>query len=295
MKAFPIPVVSFGPDAPADDEALDYLPLPKDMDTYQPPALPEPEALKLRPAAQAALAAVLDALQAVAEQTPAPGTTPFTRAVPLNHLAAEDRALIHQVLGEGEASARVAPDADGVEVHIQESLFAGVWRVVTTQGGTCLDDRVEVGAVPQVLRDVARADALDPPAPWRGALPPGVQNAPLLVDEVRDHSRRWQPGQVPQVVNLSLLPVTPEDIAYLDHLLGTGRITVLSRGYGNCRITNTRLPHGWRVVYYNGMDTVILNSVEVVDVPEAALAAPEDLSDSHARLADVLNWLHEAA
>ena len=90
------------------------------------------------------------------------------------------------------------------------------------------------------------------------------------------------------MVNLTLLPVTPEDIAYLDHQLGTGRVLLLTRGYGNCPITNTRHPHCWRVVYYNSMDAVILNTVEVVDMPEVAMAAPEDLRDSHTRLADVL-------
>ena len=96
------------------------------------------------------------------------------------------------------------------------------------------------------------------------------------------------------MVNLTLLPVTPGDIAFLDHQLGTGRVLMLSRGYGNCRITNTRHPNCWRVVYYNSMDSVILNTVEVVDMPEVAVAAPEDLRDSHTRLADVLAYLESA-
>jgi len=84
------------------------------------------------------------------------------------------------------------------------------------------------------------------------------------------------------------------DIAFLDHHLGTGDLTVLSRGYGNCRITSTRLAHVWRVVYYNSADAVILNSVEVTALPDVALAAPEDLRDSHERLADILAMLHES-
>lgn len=292
MKAFPIPVVSFGPDAPADDQALDYLPLPKDMDTYHPPVLPEPEVLLIHTGAKAVLHATLAALQDIVRDGASPHSS---RVVRLQDLSPGEHQIVHQVLGEGEASARIAADASGVEVAIQESLFAGVWRVVTTRDGVALDDRIEVGAVPQVLREVARSDVLASPPQWTGALPPGVQNAPLLVDEVRDHSRRWQPGQVPQVVNLSLLPVSPADIAYLDHLLGTGRITMLSRGYGNCRITNTRLANCWRVVYYNSTDAVILNAVEVVDMPDVALAAPEDLQDSRDRLADVLNWLTDAS
>ena len=45
------------------------------------------------------------------------------------------------------------------------------------------------------------------------------------------------------------------------------------------------------MVYYNSMDKVILNTVEVVDMPEVAMAAPEDLRDSHERLGEVMAWL----
>ena len=148
--------------------------------------------------------------------------------------------------------------------------------------------------MPALLRVVAEEDAEREYRPWLGPLPPNVQNAPLLVDEVRDQVARWQPGNTSHVVNLTLLPVTPEDIGFLDHQLGTGRVLLLSRGYGNCRISNTRLPHCWRVVYYNSMDKVILNTVEVVDMPEVAMAAPEDLRDSHERLQDVLGYLEQS-
>jgi len=96
------------------------------------------------------------------------------------------------------------------------------------------------------------------------------------------------------VVNLSLLPLNPTDIAHLDHQLGTGRVLILSRGYGNCRITNCGVPNTWRVVYYNSQDAVILNSVEVCDMPEVACAAPEDLQDSVERLTEVLQWVSQA-
>ena len=39
------------------------------------------------------------------------------------------------------------------------------------------------------------------------------------------------------------------------------------------------------------MDKVILNTVEVVDMPEVAMAAQEDLQDSYDRLCEVLAWL----
>jgi hydrogenase-1 operon protein HyaF len=79
----------------------------------------------------------------------------------------------------------------------------------------------------------------------------------------------------------------------MDLQLGTGRVLILSRGYGNCRISNCCVPNTWRVVYYNSQDTVILNSVEVTDMPEVACAAREDLEDSAERLTEVLAWVRQ--
>jgi len=287
MKAFPIPVVALGPGTQTEDETLDYIAMPKDMDTWRPPVLPEPEALASRPKARAALGCVLALLDRAA-QGEAGGQ------VSLLDLPAADLQLVNQLLGEGEASALVRAEGSPLEVRVQESVFAGVWRVMSFHAGVRVDDVVEVGPIPALLLAAADEDAESVYQPWRAPLPPNVQNAPLLVEELRDQIARWQPGQPPHVVNLTLLPVTPEDIAFLDHQLGTGRVLMLSRGYGNCRITNTRHPNCWRVVYYNSMDSVILNTVEVVDMPEVAVAAPEDLRDSHTRLADVLAYLESA-
>ena len=289
MKDFPIPLVALGPGTQPEDESLDYLPLPKDMSTYRPPVLPEPEELVGLDQARAALQQVLALLEQGAEGG-APGL------VPLRQLTPRDFRIINQVLGEGEASAIVQLGAGNLEVRVQESVFAGVWRLMTWRheegrDAELVDDAIEVGPVPSLFAATAAEDVWASPPQWNGLLPPNVQNAPLLVDEIRDQVARWRPGQVSHVVNLTLLPVTPEDIGFLDHQLGTGRVLMLSRGYGNCRISNTRLPNCWRVVYYNSMDKVILNTVEVVDMPEVAMAAPEDLRDSHERLREVMAWL----
>jgi hydrogenase-1 operon protein HyaF len=118
-------------------------------------------------------------------------------------------------------------------------------------------------------------------------------NVPSVLVELEDQRRSWRSGDLAHVVNLTLLPLTPQDIGYLDHRLGTGHVLILSRGYGNCRITNCCVPNTWRVVYYNSMDTVILNSVEVTDMPEVACAAPEDLRDSTERVDEVLKWVQQ--
>ncbi|MDE2604349.1 MAG: hydrogenase expression/formation protein [Burkholderiales bacterium] len=289
MKDFPIPVVAFGPGSQVEDETLEYMDMPKGMDTYRPPVLPEPEAIAERAGAHRALRETLAALGA----TRADG---LPRRVSLLGFGAADLALVNQVMGEGEVGARVTPAAEGgAELRVQESVFAGVWRVMRLQGGALVEDYLEVGPVPSALREAAMEDVAArrlPPLP--APLPEGVMNAPMLLNEIEDHWHDWKPGQAPRVVNLTLLPMGVPDISFLDHQLGTGRVLILSRGYGNCRITNTRMPQCWRVVYYNSQDTVILNTVEVIDMPEVACAAREDLEDSHERLAEVLQWVDGA-
>lgn len=285
-KPFPIPVVAFGPGAQTEDEVLDYLPMPGAMATFQTPVLPEAEEIAARRGALRILDEIVAALQ---RATRGAAVAP----IGLDGLDDADLTLLNQVLGEGEVGAQVLAEHGRGHARVQESVFAGVWRVVEVMADGALRDRIEVGAVPALLQQAAREDACSarPPAP---PLPPTVMNAPALLVELEDHRQQWRPGQGVQIVNLTLLPMSPDDIAYLDHVLGTGRVLILSRGYGNCRITNARVPNTWRVVYYNSQDTVILNTVEVTGIPEVACAAPEDLADSLERLTEVLQWVQQA-
>lgn len=283
-KAFPIPVVAFGPGSQAEDEGLDYITLPSGMHTFQPPLLPEPEAVQGHEGALRALDAVLASLQAAVRGEPAP-------PVPLGGLSAADLALVHQVLGEGEVSAQVLPAPGRPQAQVQESVFAGVWRVVEVLADGQVRDRIEIARLPALLAQAAREDEM--PAQALPAPPPAVMNAPALLAELADQRQHWRAGQPPHVINLTLLPLGPGDIAWLDHVLGTGRVLILSRGYGNCRITNTGWPNTWRLVYYNSQDVVILNTVEVTALPEVACAASEDLADSLERFTDVMAWVRQ--
>jgi hydrogenase-1 operon protein HyaF len=267
-RPFPIPVVTIGPGSQPESDAPEFLPMPHDMSVYQAPPLPEPEAFAGRTGALASLHAALDALQRT--------------------LNAADRALLNQVLGEGEVAALVH-GADGL--HAQESVFAGVWRVLQMADGAVVRDTLEIGAFPQAVASASRG-TLVPPVP--ATLPDGVMNAPAILEELRDRARTWQPGQPAHVMNLTLLPLTPADSELLQGRLGEGRVQVLSRGYGNCRIVDTRCTNVWRVTYFNSTDIIILDTLEVGGVPEVACAAPEDLACSAERLAEVLQWVETA-
>jgi hydrogenase-1 operon protein HyaF len=288
MKEFPIPVTMIGPGSQVEDETLEYMPMPQGMETFRAPVLPEPEEVADRVlACQALREALVQLGHALSDGE--------SRTVSLDGLPSADLNLINTVLGEGEVSALVSTRSDAsFELRVQESVFAGVWRVITTIHGVVTSDAIELGYVPQALKDVAAQDVWDKVPRWQGPLPPNVQNAPILLSEIEDQWKQWKLGQPAYVVNLTLLPMSVEDIGFMDHHLGTGRVLILSRGYGNCRITNTCMPNTWRVVYYNSQDVVILNTVEVVELPDVAQAAKEDLEDSYERLKEVLEWVEGA-
>jgi hydrogenase-1 operon protein HyaF len=280
MRALPIPVVAFGPGSQAEAEPPVYFDMPKDMATYRPPALPDPGHFAAHRDALAALAAVQRAVDGwLAGGTPEP--------IELGGLDAAGRALVDQVLGEGEVAAQVTGDPG---VQAQESVFAGVWRVLELERGAVVRDAVEVGPVPRVLLAAALADAIAAPVP---AGPPAAEtmNAPSVYEELLDRSRRWCAGEPAHVVNLTLLPLSEGDSLYLEARLAAGRVQLLSRGYGNCRIVGLRLPHVWRVSYFNSQDRVILDTLEVGGIPEVACAAREDLEDTAVRLREVLEWV----
>lgn len=284
-KPFPLPLVAFGPGSQAEDEAMDFLPMPRDMHTYRAPPLPEPEALASHGAALEALHQVLALLRGQLN-----GTGDSATAIDISALGDADRALVNQVLGEGEVAVQVTGERG---LQAQESVFAGIWRVLLRDGGAIVRDTIEVGAFPRGAAAAARDDGLPMP-PLPAIHPPGTMNAPAVLEELREHSMAWAAdpdGSAPHVINLTLLPLAAADSEYFESRLGRGRVLVLSRGYGNCRIADTRVAGVWRVTYFNSSDIVILDTLEVGNVPEVALAARQDLEDSAERLQEVLEWV----
>lgn len=267
-----------GPGSQGEEDTLDYLPMPKDMRTYRPPVLPEPEEIRDRQQLKSWFGHLLEA----AGQWQ-PGQTAIR--LDMGGLSLADRQLIDQVLGEGEVSAQITLGAG--RVSAQESVFAGVWRLRGFDGvGLPTEDYVEVGDVPAMAREAA-AQGLA--APLHAEATPGVINATALLTEIAEQVGHR--GPQPHVINLSLLPFSPEDASWLDARLGRGQVTFLSRGYGNCRVTATGITRVWWVQYFNSQDALILNTLEISDMPEVAQAAAEDLQDTTERLREVLEWI----
>lgn len=279
LRPFPISVVAMGPGSQGE-EAPDYMPMPR-METFAAPRLPD----NVSPEAVAAASEMLGAFVERME------TCGFTGGAELNllELRPSVREVINQSLGFGEVSAfTTAPR----HWRVQETAFAGLWRVLeVAEDGQFVIDRLETGTIPKVLtgsmHSVAAADLAAP------TYPEGIMNAPALVEEIRLQAAAWQPGDAAHIINLTLLPVSDADLDTLYGWLGHREVSILSRGYGNCRITSTRLKNVWWVQYFNSMDTLILNSIEIVGMPDVALAADEDFTDSIERLREYLDMMAE--
>jgi hydrogenase-1 operon protein HyaF len=286
MNTFPIPVVGIGPGSQIEEDELTYMQMPQGMQTYTNPILPEPEDILSLKQAHAVLREIHLGLQRVAQGE-------HSIVVDLSHLDAANLQLVNQVLGEGEVSARIEAQ---YSMRIQEAVFTGVWRTVISDGVTVISDHIEIGRIPSVLVSAAQQGVqhqMNTPMVLPEQLPFGVMNAPSIVTELNDKIATWETGMPAHVINLTLLPLSPEDVTFLEQQLAGGTVLILSRGYGNCRILSTVVPHCWRVVYYNSSDALLLNTIEVTDIPEVACAAREDIEDSCERLAEVLAWVEQ--
>ena len=211
------------------------------------------------------------------------------RLFDLTDYPAEDVTLIGQILGEGEVAAIVALP-DGIVAQVQESVLAGLWRVhFLGAEGTMVADYLEVAAIPEA---VIRAASLAAPeiamgSSPLGAMPAGTMNALPVLAEIRDRMSRHRPGDPSHVITLSLLPMTEADLAFLQDALGTGPVSLVSRGYGTCRVVATGVRHVWSVQHFNASDTLVLDTIEIGGVPAVVLAASEDFHDSAERLRDI--------
>ena len=283
MKEFPIPVVAIGPGSQPEDEDLQYLPLPGSMMTFALPAINE----EADPVLMASACRVVERLRSKMKAVPY-GSSPIP-VIELLDMEPEVVRLLNQTLGEGEVSVAVRGSSG---YRIQETVFAGVWRLHEfATDGRLTRDAIMACAIPPMVTLWAREDVS--PDCQMPEKTPGIMNALSVLSEIVGKSRTYKAGDGAHVVNLTLLPMSPEDMECLPLTLGVGAVTILSRGYGNCRITSTRLRNVWWVQYFNSMDTLILNTIEVSDVPEVAHASKEDYEDSIERLGEWLQVMQE--
>ncbi len=280
MNIRDIPVRVIGPGSQpggSDGDAITYMDMPGDMSRFIAPVMPEPEDVLCMDGARAAmewLRAALDEYE--------PGGEPVL--ADLSALDADSRDVVNQILGEGEVS--IVCDGQ-VRARTQESVLAGVWRTLFfDREDHVVCDLLEVAEVPRVTGFAAESG---------GAVDTAAENVadelmnalPILV-ELQSQHEKYLRGGAPHSINLSLLPLSEPELEFIDQRLGRGPVDVLSRAYGKCEVISTDTAGIWWVRYYNSMGVLILNTLEVADVPSVIKAAPEDLVDSAERLEQML-------
>ncbi len=264
---------------PAEEDGveLEYLPMPDEMAIYRMPEISS----ELNVAALTQAKVFLSQLQQALADFPT-----VSAPMDLISLDSTNRQFIDEMLGEGEVSMIYSGQP---VIRIQESVLAGVWRQQSwNPDKKIISDSLEVGIVPQAITQLAFSNAVQCIDTQWDVLPSGVMNAPPLLAELNAKIASYQPDNEAHIINLSLLPQTEEDLVFLESRLGKGRVTILSRGYGNCRISSTNTQYVWWVQYFNSQDTLILNTLEVSAVPNVACASPEDIADSRQRLEEIM-------
>ncbi|AJD43614.1 hydrogenase expression/formation protein HupH (plasmid) [Rhizobium gallicum bv. gallicum R602sp] len=196
----------------------------------------------------------------------------------------DDRELITQTLGEGEV-AGIAALPSGLLAQIQEAVMAGVWRIrFTDPDGRLLADYIEVASIPAAVRQACSAL---PASISHGPAPAGAMNVMPVLTEIGDRIGRYNNGDPAHIITFSLFPMSPDDMGFLQATLGAGPVQLTSRGYGTCRVVAAGVRNIWSVQFYNAMDTIILDTLEIAEIPSVAIAAEEDFRDSEARLRDI--------
>ena len=280
--------LSIGPGSQSEgDMVLDYMKMPSEMNTYDVPILPEAHEMASCPHAMS----VLNTLQTMLERY---RVGQNTEVLPLNEMPDADLEMLNQILGEGEVSVLLVLGKQR-QIRIQETVMAGVWRLREVLSDQTVRESLEVADIPVAVRQfafIAADKAID-----LSTIPKSVLNAPSVLVELAEASASYSRKKTTDllvseandypVVNLTLLPFSPEDHTVLNEQLGMGSVTMLSRGYGNCRITSTQIPGIWRVQYFNSTDNLILDTLEVIDIPLVACAAQEDVEDSAERLNEI--------
>ncbi|HSQ70973.1 MAG TPA: hydrogenase expression/formation protein, partial [Rubrivivax sp.] len=116
MNEFPIPVRVIGPGSQPDEDAeLDFLPMPREMNTFAMPRVPE----KVDPAALAASRDVLAGFLAALQDWNSDSGTPGPRA-DMRAISPAALEITNQMLGEGEVAIQIKGPR---QWRIQESVF----------------------------------------------------------------------------------------------------------------------------------------------------------------------------
>lgn len=121
-------------------------------------------------------------------------------------------------------------------------------------------------------------------------------NSPGVLTELKAALKNFRADNPPAPIMLSSLPMTKADRAVINAAVGSGPVRIVSEGLGTCCIESCGVRNLWKIQYFGSApaEQMTLNMLSVCDIPEEALAAPEDLEDSANRLTELIDWITDS-
>ena len=192
MKPISIPVRGLMHD-PTD--AVEYMPMPREMTTFEMPRVPDP-------GPDTDIAGARDVLQVFLDHMSrwlsTGGELP---ALDLAGLEPAALRVLNETLGEGEVSAIVQADH---EIRVQETVFSGVWRQQHLRGTHLLHDYLLAAPIPPIVQTLASEGAS--PRLRTLPLPAGAMNVPALVHELQEAMDHAGPDTAARVIRVTNSP-----------------------------------------------------------------------------------------
>jgi hydrogenase-1 operon protein HyaF len=108
---------------------------------------------------------------------------------------------------------------------------------------------------------------------------PGLTgNAPPLLRELAELLQTLLDTGATSAIDLSALPLTPGDLDWLRHELGTGEVSVTLQASGESTLDETAYPGIWWVTHRNEQGVVTSQFLEVTFVPELVKSPAPDVA-----------------
>lgn len=181
---------------------------------------------------------------------------------------------------KGEVVVRLEGPVSGM---VRESRLPGLWHVRRGAGTEAVHE-VVVAEVPNLLREAAAAEASSEiPIP----VAEGSVHGRALLLRIAQCLKGLALEDTSTLFDLTHCPLSSDDHALIDRTLKTGTVWGWSLGYPACQAVTTSVRCIWRVRYRNG-DKLVLDTIEIVDIPAVLRAQREDIDDSLTRFDTLL-------
>lgn len=109
-----------------------------------------------------------------------------------------------------------------------------------------------------------------------------------LLEEIAGLLDTFSRSGLPSAIDLTSLPITPEDNAALDEALGRGNVEAVVAAGGMSEVIETSFSGVWRVRHFDKAEKLKADRLEITAVPEILLAHSDDIAAAARRLRDSL-------